>query len=416
MGKLEKLLLTLKSVPAERVSISLPRSKSISNRLLVMQALSGKNICIQYLSKAEDTRFLKDMLCTETVEKWVGEAGTALRFGLAWAAITPGKHILRGSQRISQRPIKGLIDALLTLGADIQYAEKEGFAPLLVNGKSLKGGSIDIQGQLSSQFVTALLLIAPYLEGGITLKLGTNQVSKPYVDMTVSLMKQAGAQISVEEEEIVVGEGGYQKTSFVVEPDWSAASYFYSFKYLIPSLDLEIEGLTNQSDQGDIGLVGLAEEIGLHTKYEGGKLHFEVDEAKVSGQLNFRETPDLAQTFAVMAAGKPIPLKLEGLETLRVKETDRIAALVSELKKCGVSCNSTEESLEILGFEEAKGIPEIETFQDHRMAMAFAPLVGVFGQIIISNPDVVGKSFPDFWAQVEKMGIEISRIYSESAP
>lgn len=409
MGKLERLRISKGVDFPEKVSISLPSSKSISNRLLVMRALSGNAITIQNLSEADDTVFLDEFLATETPEKWVGEAGTALRFGLAWAAITPGQHIIKGSHRITQRPISGLVDALRSLGADIKYLENEGFAPLEVNGKKLSGGSVEIEGHLSSQFVTAILLIAPYLENGISIKLAGNQVSRPYIEMTLALMKQAGTQLNVQGDIIEVKSGNYKPTTFKVESDWSAASYFYAFKYLNLRMDIRIEGVSANSLQGDFGIVELAKEMGLESHFENDGVRFESIDKDFPAQLDFYKMPDVAQTFAVMAAGVGAPLELIGLQTLRVKETDRIEALVNELKKCGVACKATTDTLEIVGFADVNETLEIETYDDHRMAMAFAPLASVLGEIVICNPGVVSKSFPDFWTQVEKMGFTLSR-------
>lgn len=394
-------------MPGEPVPINLPASKSISNRLLVMQALSKNLIEIDNLSAADDTVLLGKAIIENSGELWLGDAGTALRFGLAWAAITPGVRILRGSKRLSERPVRTLVDALRKLGADIRFPDREGYLPIEVRGKPLQGGAIEIETSVSSQFTTALMLIGPYLAGGLHISRKGATVSEPYIAMTQSLMEAAGAFVTVDSKTIQIQQGGYSETHFDVESDWSAASYFYAACAFSENMELRLKGLQKASTQGDAAVVRIFRSFGVQTRYTATGVHLSntgyADETAV---INFLNCPDLAQTVAVVAAGLRRPCRLEGLQTLRVKETDRIAALVNELAKCGVTCESGPDYLELKSFAEPDGIPHIGTYGDHRMAMAFAPLALVLGEIVIESPGVVSKSFPGFWEEIRKIGME----------
>lgn len=381
-----------------RITVNLPRSKSISNRLLVMRALSKGAVQIENASTADDTRLLEAALQSRTAELWMGHAGTALRFGLAWAAITPGERLITGSDRLSERPIHTLVDALRGLGADITYAGREGFAPLRVKGKALKGGTVELDASVSSQFITALMLIGPYLEGGLELRLSGKAVSTPYLQMTARLMKRAGAELNFSENHIQVSQGEYVESNFDVEPDWSAASYFYSAVAINPNLEIVMPGLRDKSLQGDAVVEDIYKRFGVETVFKAhGALLRSMEIFDDSNDYHFIDCPDLAQTVAVTAAGLQIPFRLTGLQTLRVKETDRIAALANELSKFGVSCIQGDDFLELSSFTKPNGIPVIATYHDHRMAMAFAPLAMLYDGLAIDDPDVVSKSFPDFW-------------------
>jgi len=406
MGGVERLYLQVSELPAEQITIQLPGSKSISNRLLVMRQLSGNSIEIERLSEADDTVLLERALNNDTGEMWLGDAGTALRFGLAWASVSKGERVMRGSARLSQRPIRPLVEALRLLGADIHYLEKEGFLPLKVTGKNLQRAVVEIEASESSQFTSALMLIAPYVAGGLEISRKGHIVSEPYVAMTRNLMVEAGAEVSIQAEKIVVEEGAYQETTFEVEPDWSAASYFYAVCALSGNAGLRLQGLRKASSQGDAVVADLFRSFGVQTRYTaaGAQLSHTgfVEETPV---IDFLKCPDLAQTVAVVAAGLRHPCRLEGLQTLRVKETDRIAALSTELAKCGVTCDFGPDFLELKSFSKPEETPHISTYGDHRMAMAFAPLALVLGGIVIESPKVVSKSFPGFWVELEKVGI-----------
>lgn len=408
MGELIRIIFP-KDLVSASANIDLPASKSISNRLLVMRALSGGVISIKNLSAADDTKILEKALAIPSGEVHLGLAGTALRFGMAWAAITPSDRVLHGFPRLHERPVKELVDALRELGADIQYLEKEGFAPVRIIGKKLSGGKLKIDGSRSSQFLTALMLIAPYCDSGLEFEIAENQVSMPYVTMTLSLMQKAGATI-VQEGRVIKISGAYQKSDFTVEPDWSAASYFYLWASAVEKSMLTLKDMHFDSVQGD----KLAAEI---FTYYGIISHASDGDMRISkklipdypAEINCISCPDLAQSFAVAAVIAQKPVKLTGLQTLRHKETDRIEALKNELAKCGVVSNIGSDFIEILSFEKPAQIPLIRTYKDHRMAMAFAPLAAVFGEIHIEDPGVVTKSFPGYWDEVEKMGLIISR-------
>ncbi len=405
------LLHCKKELPGE-VDIALPASKSISNRILVMEALSGGKVQGLNHSTADDTQLLGAALQSTDGALWLGHAGTALRFGLAWACVSPGTRVLRGSQRLSERPIAPLVDALRQLGALITYAEKEGFAPLKVEGKALEGGSLKLDAGLSSQFITALMLIGPYLKGGLTLELKGDMVSRPYLEMTAALMTEAGAHIHFDDQTIRIAEGTYRACRIKVEPDWSAASYFYSAAALMPGLKLHLNGLQAHSLQGDAFVAKLYEAFGVQTQHteSGAWIKAEKGYTKAPASIDFLNCPDLAQTVAVTSAGLQCPLQLIGLKTLRVKETDRIAALATELSKCGTQTSSTADTLSLRAFDasayplsEHVEPPAIATYHDHRMAMAFAPLVLKLGRLSILDPGVVSKSFPDYWEQMGKL-------------
>ncbi len=381
----------------------LPASKSISNRLLIMGAVCGGAVEAENLSTSDDTRYLREALKSGKREIWLGHAGTALRFGLAWAAVTPGERFLHGSARLSERPVAPLVEALRSLGADISCPEKEGYAPLLVRGKKLRGGTVDLDAAVSSQFITALMLIGPVLEGGLELRLSGEIVSEPYLRMTARLMRMAGADVSFRENLIRIANTGYAETCIEVEPDYSAASYFYAAAAFNRNLETELPGLPEKSLQGDAAVAEIYRRFGVETRYTArGALLMPGEVLDDRLQFDFLACPDLAQTVAVTAAGLQKPFHLTGLQTLRIKETDRISALAAELTKCGVSCKASDRELTINGFSEISATPRIRTYDDHRMAMAFAPLAAVFGEIIIEDPEVVSKSFPDFFREIKK--------------
>ncbi|MFN2422359.1 MAG: 3-phosphoshikimate 1-carboxyvinyltransferase [Cryomorphaceae bacterium] len=387
-----------------RITVNLPASKSISNRLLVMRALSGGALEVENLSTADDTRLLDAALRTNGNELWMGHAGTALRFGLAWAAVTPGVRTLKGSERLSQRPVGPLIDALRTLGADITCTEREGYAPLRIAGRNLKGGSLTLDASVSSQFITALMLIAPTLEGGLELNLSGKPVSTPYLRMTARLMRSAGVEVERTDTRIFIPESTYAEATVEVEPDWSAASYFYTAVALSRDLEVELLGLSAKSLQGDAAVADIFERFGVDTRFTArGALLSASEIFDDSDSFDFLSCPDLAQTVAVAAAGLQIPFSLTGLQTLRIKETDRIAALAAELAKCGTGCKAEPDTLHIRHFSDVSDMPSIATYHDHRMAMAFAPLALALGEISIEDPEVVTKSFPEFWAEMGKV-------------
>lgn len=397
-----------------RGEITLPSSKSISNRTLIIKALSGLPFEIENLSTAIDTQILQQLLADKNRTTFdVGHAGTAMRFLTAYLAIQQGEFVLKGSERMQQRPIKILVDALRTLGADITYLKNEGFPPLKIKGKPLLGGEITIDGSVSSQYISALMMIAPYLKNGLKINFEGKVTSKPYLDMTAEMMKSPTLTLP-EGDGIFSPEGGDKRGGFVVEPDWSAASYWYSIVALAKDAEITLLGLKKDSLQGDAVVVKIYENFGVKTEYleNGIRLSKTLPLTTHHSPLlfDFTNCPDLAQTVAVTSAALNVPTKLTGLSTLRIKETDRIAALQNELSKLG--CRVEVEHDELIIFSNTNAMERqhlpIKTYDDHRMAMTFAPLALLY-PITIENPDVVVKSYPNFWEDLKLVGFEVER-------
>lgn len=374
-----------------------------------MNRLSNGGVNIIGEGESDDVKILKDALTNKSNQMWMGYAGTAMRFGLAWAASTKGTRIIDGEERLRQRPIAPLVNALRALGANIEYIQKENFLPLRVKGQTLEGGEVQVAGNLSSQFVSALLLIAPYFKKGLVLKLDSNQVSKSYIQMTVDIMEKAGAEIELSDSSIKVLNNPYKPIDIEVEPDWSAASYFYVWALLNPRLKISLLDLRSDSIQGDRRIVEEFRKFGVNTQFNDKGAFLSAIKPQIPASISFLEIPDMAQTFAVAAVGLKKQLQLNDLSTLRFKETDRIKALQYELEKMGVSSIEEEDSLEITSFSDWPQEISVHTYEDHRMAMAFSPLVSVCGTLHIQDPDVVTKSFPDYWIQVARLGVQQSR-------
>jgi 3-phosphoshikimate 1-carboxyvinyltransferase len=299
-----------------------------------------------------------------------------------------------------------LIEGLRNLGADIDYMENEGFAPLKVRGRQLVSKPVHMEAGESSQFTSALMLIGPYVSGGLEILPSGKAVSAPYIDMTAQLMREAGAEVEISGERISVSEGGYRAAHFDVECDWSAASYIYAFLALMRRGSIDLPGLTKSGLQGDERVARIFSQFGVRTEFHSrGARLLATGFVEAPGEIDFVDCPDLAQTVAAVATGLRQPLKLTGLQSLRHKETDRIAALKSELAKCGVLCRAGDDYLELVDFKVSNGVPTIATYDDHRMAMAFAPLAVVFGEINIEDPEVVSKSFPSFWDVAGQVGM-----------
>ncbi len=409
---MKSVTLTKPKEPAGRIEVRLPASKSISNRLLIMNHLSGGKIKGIGMSRAEDTILLTKALEAGEGVLDMGDAGTAIRFGLAWASITPGERVLTGSARLCQRPIRQLVEALQSLGADIEYVEKQGFAPLRVRGKNLDGGTVNMDASVSSQFISAMMLVAPYMAKGLKIDLSAKRVSKPYVYMTASLMRDAGARVELGEDSISIAPEKYREATIHVEPDWTSASYFYSAVALNEGLEVFMPGLIEENIQGDSILSDVYTGFGVETVFQDGGALLKRSGSPDSQyrERDFTRVPDIAQTVAVTAAALEKEFTLTGLDTLRFKETDRIWALSSQLVKCGVHSRSLIQALTLEGHTPLpeNEIPHITTFGDHRMAMAFAPMVFKLGKIIIADPNVVGKSFPGFWEEFKKTGVGLT--------
>ena len=393
-------------------TIYLNSSKSESNRLLIIKALSEKEIKIKNLSKANDSVLLKNLLESENLVVWdAQDAGTSFRFLTSFLAIKKEHVVLSGTERMKQRPVKVLVDALNKIGAEILYLENEGFPPIYVKGKiNQVKNKLDIPGDISSQYISSLLLIAPLLEKGIEINIEEPFYSRPYVNMTLNLMNSFGIKSEVKGNKISIKNQEFSSGSYIVESDWSAASYWYSILSISDDINnLTLQGLKKKSNQGDSVISELMKSFGVNTQYkEDGivltKIKLDTEEI----ELDFRDCPDLAQTILVVAAYHKIKLKISGVESLKIKETDRLLAMKNELKKIG--CDFYEEGNYWILEKRSREIDDelsIDTYKDHRMAMAFAPLASK-KSMIINDPDVVVKSYPTYWEDLKKVGFIIT--------
>lgn len=394
-------------------SISLPSSKSISNRVLIINALSYSPWSVKNLSDSDDTKVLEAALNSNNTIFDIGHAGTAMRFLTAFLAKIAGEWVITGSERMKQRPIKILVDALRKMGANIDYLENEGFPPLRILGSHLKGGIVELDGSVSSQYISALLMIAPTLEGGLTLRLKNRITSRSYIEMTLNLMKQFGVSSVFRNNELRVDEQRYSPVDYYVEADWSGASYWYEALSLCESGEIELEGLKLSGLQGDEAIENWFRGFGIESVAtpSGIKISKSANIKPDRLFLKFHETPDMAQTMAALCIAKEVPFHFTGLETLKIKETNRVAALQNELAKFGaVLLEPKEGELKWDGLIKPELIqqhPVIETYNDHRMALAFAPLSLAGMEVRIANPGVVTKSYPDFWEELKKAGFDI---------
>jgi len=408
------VLLSKSQLLDKRQCIQVSGSKSISNRLLILRALLG-NFQIENLSHGDDTQVLQNALSTSENTIDIGHAGTAMRFLTAYFATQEAKEVLlTGSERMQQRPIGVLVDALRELGAYIEYAEKPGYPPLRISGKKLSGGSVKIQANISSQYLSALLLIAPALENGLTIAFENNVTSKPYLQMTTALLLKFGIEVNEEDQVITVKPFQEKKIppQFTVESDWSSASYFYSFIALSPAgTSLKLQYFQEDSLQGDKRLTEIYKHFGVNTSFEGDFMTItkQHDATSKSIALDLTDNPDLAQTIVVTCLGLEMDCDLTGLHTLKIKETDRIKALQTELLKFGAKVEITEDSLSMQSsdFIEQNTAVSLATYDDHRMAMAFAPLCLKLS-IVIQNAAVVSKSYPNFWKDLASMGVKVN--------
>jgi len=391
--------------------ISLPASKSISNRLLVIRALSRNDFPLIGLSDSDDTQVLQLGLQSESDVIDIGHAGTSMRFITAYFAATGQVRTITGSERMKNRPIGDLVDALNQLGAGIIYLEKTGYPPIRTSGNALSGSFIEISGNVSSQFITAMLLIAPTLHNGLTIKIKEEPVSASYIRMTLALMEQAGVRSVWENNTITVARQDYRSEGMTVERDWSAASYWYQMAALADDAEILLEGVTEKSLQGDAVISQMAYSLGVKTEYTpDGVLLTKHRKICSELELDFINSPDLVQTMVVTCCLNNIHFRFTGVQTLRVKETDRIAALQNELLKLGYCVKETSPGVMEWNGEgtEPQQPVCISTYHDHRMAMAFAPAAIRFAGLQIENPEVVSKSYPNFWRELEKTGIKSS--------
>ena len=392
-------------------SVKLPASKSISNRALILNALSYSPYDIQNLSDCDDTEVLVCALNSNGRDFDIKAAGTAMRFLTAYLSKIVGEWTITGTERMKNRPIKLLVDALNSLGARIEYIEKEGYPPLRIYGSALQGGEISLAGNVSSQYISALLMVAPLMEKGLVLHLDKNIISRPYIELTLQLMAQFGVQAEWTKQTIRVAPQSYKPVPFKVESDWSAASYWYEMMALDPSAFIELEGLYKRSAQGDAAAARIFSLLGVGTRYlpEGVSLFHKGNRPKKLS-YDFVNEPDLAQTFVVTCVLLNVPFYFWGLQSLRIKETDRIAALKQECRKLGYVLD--DRSAGVLAWDgercEPEPHPQIATYEDHRMAMAFAPAALVRPEgITIQNVEVVSKSYPHFWDDLKAAGFQL---------
>lgn len=412
-------LISFDGKAAVDATIYLTGSKSESNRALVIAALSNGKVTVKNLSDAADTVILNGILqkldadatWVQTVD--VGHAGTAMRFLTAFLSATPGRFLLTGSKRMKERPIKLLAEALNTLGASINYAEEEGYPPLeITGGFTQQTASVSIQGDVSSQYLSALLIIAPTLELGLTLTIEGYLTSKPYLEMTLKMLEEAGIKHSWNDNIIHIDQQEHEAATLIVEPDWSAASYWYSIVALLDNATITLPHLKQASLQGDSRIQSIMKLFGVKTAItaEGICLSKAEAEGSVDDILDLQDCPDLAQTIIVCAAAKGLNLRFTGLETLKIKETNRIKALQNELAKIGVEL--VEDNLMYTLVCDNLNFPEkvvFKTYDDHRMAMAFAPLSILIKEVEMEDMDVVEKSYPDFWKDLAKAGFKINK-------
>ena len=378
---------------------------------MLLNALSACPREMANLSESDDTQVLKAALNSKDKLRDVGAAGTSMRFLTAYLAQCPGEYILTGSERMKNRPIGILVEALKDAGAEIHYLEKDGYPPLQINGRKLKGGEIRLQSNVSSQYISALMMVAPCMENGLSIRLEGEVISEPYIRMTESLMNLFGVKIIRDDNILRIAPQSYLPLPSVVESDWSAASYMYEIVALAErTTSLSLNNLSEDSLQGDSKVRLLFESLGVCSLFGSGGVELTRSDSNDSRFVyDFINEPDLAQTFIVSCCLLGIPFRFSGLQSLRIKETDRIEAMRAEMKKLGYLLNLEPGDILSWNRERCSEDPEavILTYQDHRMAMAFAPAALKRGSVRIADPEVVSKSYPGFWNDLKVMGFEI---------
>ncbi|MEM7549195.1 MAG: 3-phosphoshikimate 1-carboxyvinyltransferase [Bacteroidota bacterium] len=397
--------------------VYLPASKSESNRLLILEAISNKKSSIQNLSTARDTQIMKRLLSSESDLYDVKDAGTVMRFLTAFLAINTEKSVtITGTDRMQKRPIGILVDSLKALGADIEYLNESGYPPLKINPfKNQEKSQIEIKSDVSSQYISALMMIAPQLENGLEIKLIGKISSKPYILMTRNLMKLFGvkAEFKPEINLIKIESSSLKSCEYIVESDWSGASYWYEFLAISELNNLFLKGLRKHSFQGDSALVDIYAQLGIRSEFKAEGVFLVKDRSLLPETLDydFSNCPDLAQAVCISCATLGVKVKFTGLESLKIKETDRINAIDQELKKIGsalLESDSVWEIVDRVEFNQQEAI-EFQTYEDHRMAMCLAPLASKFA-VIIEEPEVVNKSYPEYWDELEKAGLSIEEV------
>ncbi|MDR0680459.1 MAG: 3-phosphoshikimate 1-carboxyvinyltransferase [Dysgonamonadaceae bacterium] len=409
------MIYKIQTSPYIHASILLPASKSISNRVLILNALSKSLYPVGNLSDSDDTKVLLKALTSSGPDFDIEAAGTSMRFLTAYLSQREGEWTITGTERMKNRPVRILVDALRELGAEINYLEKEGFPPLSIRGKSLTGGSVSLNGEVSSQYISALMMIAPCLRDGLKLHLKGNIISKPYIQMTLRLMEAFEIQTIWKKRTIQIQPQSYRANPFSVESDWSAASYWYEITALAgENSSVDLSGLEKNSMQGDAEGQNLFVPFGIRTVFtDKGVVLSKVADADLSRSPlthNFIHEPDLAQTVIVTCCLLNIPFRFSGLQSLRIKETDRILALQTEMRKLGYVINDKSGNLMEWTGERcvAEKNPVISTYEDHRMAMAFAPACLKTKEIRINHPQVVAKSYPNYWKDLSSAGFIIT--------
>lgn len=399
-------------LPQARLSgtiVRLPSSKSLSNRALVIQALTGKPGTVENLSEAHDTVLMQRLLHTPAEVIDAEDAGTVMRFLTAFYAVTGRRCTLTGTARMQKRPISELVEALRKLGAHIDYAAAEGYPPLRLGGfESQQTDHLSIRGDISSQFISALMMIAPVLPRGLTLALTGKVASRPYLEMTAALMRHFGATVAVDEAVVRIGPGTYRAIPYVVEPDWSAASYWFSFAALARQADLLLPRVSPQSLQGDRVITGIMKNLGVIATVAPEGLRLTGGGAKASElSVDFSDCPDLAQTVLPACAALGISGAFTGMESLRIKETDRILALQQELAKIGAVLEDQGSRWRLAPGMKLPESVSFATYEDHRMAMGFAPLA-TRTRVTIDDRAVVKKSYPSFWEDMVSAGFQVN--------
>ena len=380
----------------------MPYSKSVSNRMLIINALSGGKGSLENLSECDDTRALRRALADDSALVDVGGAGTAMRFLAAYFALVPGEHVLTGSPRMARRPIKVLVDALRELGADIAYLGEEGYPPLRVTGGGLRGKNLVVDASVSSQYLSALMMIGPCVPGGLRLQLQGTPVSAPYLQMTAGLMRRCGARVRVTRRAVLVQDGGYSRVPGVCEYDWSAVSFFYELLAVAGRGWMRFLGFRSASVQGDRAQVELWKRLGVRSVLSMKGLRINTVQGPLARvRVDLADMPDVALPFIVACCLREVPFRVSGLGTLRIKECDREEALVRELGKLGFPLRREDEG--VLAWDGERVPPVslvIDSHGDHRVAMAFATAGLVFPGLVIRDAEVVDKSFPGFWEEI----------------
>lgn len=394
-------------------NITLPASKSICNRVMVLNKVLSSNTVIQNISTADDCVIMQHALQQTQGSVDVKNAGTCMRFLTAYYATTPNIDvILQGSERMHNRPIGALVNALIQLGADIDYIDKDGFPPLRIKGKNLHGGIVSVDASTSSQFVSALMLVAPNFKNGLSIQLGKHTVSKPYINLTSDLLKQFGVNVTLQEDVVIKP---YQNqtapNTFFIEPDWSAAAFWYQFLALAKEGDITLNKLTSNSAQGDAIIANYMERFGISTQYNSqGALLTKNNNYLENACYDMLNYPDMVPAMAVLMCALNIPCTFINVAHLEAKESKRLTALCTELGKCGfdITQNGSELHINKIVKENLIKPTSFNTYQDHRMAMALAPLALLFDDVLINDIEVVAKSYPHFWDDMRKVGFEIT--------